>query len=139
MHLALTYRLVSLLSLFDFVSCLCRTGGYSLLYRSNTLVFFDCYFQISNHRPFSRVLSYKIYFTYYTGCMFTICFNPVFLCFYTQLFAGINRKLKKVFLSQGPSYFIFQKILRPLKCKTRSSIISRRCGTYTCTTHALRG
>jgi len=80
MHLAWTCRLVSLLSLFCFVLCLCRTGVRSLLYRFQYFTFFDCNFQISNHRPFSRLLSYKKYFTYYTGCMFTI--SVLILLFY---------------------------------------------------------
>jgi hypothetical protein len=65
----------------------CRDSEYFSVFGYN--------FQISNHRPILRALSYKKYFTYYTGCMFIMCFSPVFLCFYVQsLFAAITQKVK---------------------------------------------
>lgn len=66
------------------VFCVCeeRDAVYWCTH-SEYIRFFEYNLQISNHSPFSRVLSYKKYFSYYTGCMFTIF--VLFLFFYASM------------------------------------------------------
>ena len=136
---AFTYRLVSLLSLLCFMF-LKNRRLFTRVQLLNTLALLTLTSKFQINALFHVCWVMRNISHIMQGYFYNMCFNAVFVCLYVQsLFAAIKQKVKENFPKSRDSLLYIPENIRHEKCRTRSSIISRKCGTYACTSHALRG